>query len=228
MISAQFDDKQFYKDMNNIIEYSLGFVEGVRNGKNAFLRNIGKEIKQVAQEYIDSIARTNPMQLHHVYEWYQTGSPNARLFEINYTVSNQLGLSFRYTFSQSRSMKQGSTVPFYDKARIMEEGIPVVIKPVQSNVLVFDDNGEEVFTKKPILVEDPGGTAVQGGFQEAFDSFFNSYFTQAFMEVSGIAKELRNPVVYSRNLNSGRIGGGAVGRSVGQTWIANLGGKGIV
>jgi len=74
--------------------------------------------------------------LHHVYEWYQTGSPAARLFDINY-ISNQIGLSFNSTFRQSVSIKSGSKVPFYNKAQIIENGIPVTIRPVSSEVLSF-------------------------------------------------------------------------------------------
>ncbi|NBO79310.1 MAG: hypothetical protein EBV27_06755, partial [Actinobacteria bacterium] len=169
-----FDNKMFKKDMKNIIDYSIGFLDGVKKGKTDFLKIIGLETVELMKEYIDSSARVNPGILHHVYEWDQTGSPNARLFDINYTVSG-LGLSFKSTFSQSRSIKSGSRVPFYDKARIMEAGIPVVIRPRQAQVLAFNDNGEEVFTQGPIKISNPGGDNVQGGFEKTFDEFFNRF-----------------------------------------------------
>jgi hypothetical protein len=151
-----------------------------------------------------------------------TGSPQARLYDISYTTSN-LGLSFKSSFSQSTSIKNGSRVPFYDKARIMEQGIPVTIRPKFAQVLAFDDNGEQVFTRGPVEVLNPGGTEVEGGFERVFDMFFNTYFSQAFLRTSGIAKYLEDPKVYKKNLPAGKKMGKAKGVSTGYRWIANAG-----
>jgi hypothetical protein len=174
------------------------------------------------KEFIDSNARVNPEMLHHIYEWNQTGSPSARLYDISYTTSN-LGLSFRSSFSQSTSIKNGSRTPFYDKARIMEEGIPVTIRPRIAQTLAFEDNGETVFTKGPVRVDNPGGAEVEGGFERVFDMFFNRYFSQAFLRVSGIAKYLENPYVYKKNMSAGKNMGRSKGLSTGYRWIANAG-----
>ena len=174
------------------------------------------------KEFIDSNARVNPNMLHHIYEWNQTGSPSARLYDISYTTSN-LGLSFRSSFRQSTSIKDGSRTPFYDKARIMEDGIPVTIRPKVAQVLVFDDNGETIFTRNEIKVNNPGGTEVQGGFEKVFDMFFNRYFSQAFLRVSGIARYLENPVVYRKDMAAGKRLGRSKGLSTGYRWIANAG-----
>jgi hypothetical protein len=217
-----FKDDLFLKEMTNIINYSIGFTEGVKRGKKHILSAIGVNAIDLLKQYIDSSARTNPAMLHHVYEWNQTGSPAGRLFDIDYTVSG-IGLSIKSTFRQSTSIKEGSTVPFYNKAKIIEEGIPVVIRPVRASVLAFSDSGEQVFTKNPIVVENPGGTEAQGGFNRIFDSFFNNYFTQAFIRSSGVMKYLTNPVAYKKNLSAGKRGGKAVGISTGYTWVANVG-----
>jgi len=224
MISATINQKQFIKDLNNIVDYSLGFLDGIQKGKTVFLNNLGKNIKEVLELFIDSNARNNPQALHHVYEWYRTGSPDARLFDINYTISN-LGLSFSSSFRQSSSIRNGSNVPFYNKAKIMEDGVPVIIQPKKSNVLVFDDNGETVFTKGPVEVLNPGGNQVQGSFENTLNIFFQKYFTQAFLRTSGIDKYLSNPTVYKKNLSKGKTGGKAVGVSTGYSWIANAGVK---
>ena len=221
---ARFNDTLFLKEMNNMIEYSFGFTEGVKRGRNHILNAVGKDAIDLIKQYIDSSARTNPAILQHMYEWDQTGSPNARLFEIDYTVSG-LGLSIKSTFRQSVSIKNGSTVPFYDKARIMENGIPVTIRPRNASVLAFEDNGEQVFTKNPIVVDNPGGVQAQGGFEKTFDSFFNNYFSQAFLRVSGVMDYIRNPSAFTKNLSAGKRGGRSVGISTGYTWIANIGVK---
>ena len=217
-----FNSNQFKKDMNNIVNYSIGFLEGAQRGKTIFLKTLGMETVELMKEFIDSNARVNPQMLHHVYEWTMTGSPEARLYDISYTTSN-LGLSFKSSFSQSKSIKDGSRTPFYDKARIMEEGIPVTIRPKVSQVLAFEDNGETVFTRGPVQVLNPGGTEVEGGFEKVFDMFFNKYFSQAFLRTSGIARYLENPQVYKKDMPAGKRMGKSKGLSTGYRWIANAG-----
>jgi hypothetical protein len=214
------DNKQFKKEMNNIVDYSIGFLEGVKGGKTAFLNNLGRKTIQTLKEFIDLNARIDPAMLQHVYEWYQVGSPNARLFDIEYTVSNQ-GLSIYSTLSQSSRVKDGSTTPFYDKARIMEKGIPVTIRPKKSKVLVFEENGETVFTKNPVTVNNPGGEDAQGGFEEVLDIFLNQYFKQSFLKSSGLSDYIKNPKVFKTNLRSGAKYGKGFGYSTGYKWIAN-------
>jgi hypothetical protein len=194
----------------------------IQSGKVKFLNNVGVLTKELLEDYIDSNARVNPKALHHIYEWYKVGSPDARLYNINYTVSN-LGLSFVSTMKQSTSIKDGSSVPFYNKAKIMEEGTPVTIKPKKADVLVFEDGGETVFTKGKVVIQSPGGTATTGSFEKVVDTFFNKYFTQAFLSSSGILQYFNNSTVYSKNLSVGKKIGRSKGLEVGYRWIANAG-----
>ena len=221
-MKVMMNDAMFRKDMKNIIDYSVGFLEGVQTGKVKFLNNVGVLTKELLEEYIDSNARVNPKALHHIYEWYKVGSPDARLYNINYTVSN-LGLSFVSTMKQSTSIKDGSSVPFYNKAKIMEEGTPVTIKPKKADVLVFEDGGETVFTKGKVVIQSPGGTATTGSFERVVNTFFNKYFTQAFLSSSGMLQYFNNPTVYSKNLSAGKKIGKSKGLQVGYRWIANAG-----
>jgi hypothetical protein len=221
MISLRFDSAKFQKDMKNLVDYSVGFVEGIEIGKKDFFNQLGPVIAEQASEFIDMNARVDYKSLHHVYEWYNAGDPGARLFNIKYTVSN-LGLSFLAEFSQSRSVQQGSNTPFFDKARIMESGQSVRIAPVRAEVLRFEVGGEEVYTKKPVIVENPGGET-NGQFANAFDLFFGKYFTQAFLRSTGLAQYFSNPSVYKHNLNAGKKGGKSTGRTVGSRWVANAG-----
>jgi hypothetical protein len=222
MMKVIMNNAAFKKDMKNIIDYSIGFLEGVKVGKTPFLNNMGIMTKELLEQYIDSNARVNPEALHHIYEWYKVGSPDARLYDINYTISN-LGLSFVSTLKQSTSIKDGSSVPFYNKAKIMEEGSPVTIRPRKSNVLVFEDGGETVFTKGEVFIQSPGGPPTKGAFENVVNTFFNRYFTQAFLRTSGISQYLSNPVVYKANLKAGKSSGKSRGYQVGYRWIANAG-----
>ena len=210
----------FEKELLNIANYSLGFLEGAQKGKKVFLDNLGRGVIFALGQYVDVEARANKEALHHVYEWYQTGSPQARLFDITYTVSN-LGLSLNSTFRQSRTIQQDATTPFYNKAKIMENGIPVVIRPKKNSVLRFYEGGETVFTSKPVTVRNPGGNQVEGSFERIFDEFMTRYFTQAFLRASGISDYISNPVIYKKNLPAGAKQGRPKGVSTGYKWITN-------
>jgi hypothetical protein len=219
-VRVSIQTNNFEKELLNIANYSLGFLEGAQKGKKVFLDNLGRGVIFALGQYVDVEARANKEALHHVYEWYQTGSPQARLFDITYTVSN-LGLSLNSTFRQSRTIQQDATTPFYNKAKIMENGIPVVIRPKKNSVLRFYEGGETVFTSKPVTVRNPGGNQVEGSFERIFDEFMTRYFTQAFLRASGISDYINNPVIYKKNLPAGAKQGRPKGVSTGYKWITN-------
>jgi len=212
--------KSFEKQMNNIINYSMGFIDGVQKGKTEFLKALGQATITSMGQYVDAQARSNPAALHHIYEWNKTGSPTARLFDLDYTISN-LGLSIRGTFTQSETLKKGSTVPFYNKAKIMENGVPVTIRP-KKRVLAFTIDNEEIFTSNDVTVTNPGGTEVQGSFSKTIDEFMLFYFKQSFLRASGIYNYIQNPTVFKKDIKQGSRLGKNKGIQTGFRWIANL------
>ena len=206
--------------MNNIVNYSMGFIDGAQKGKTEFLKALGQATITSMGQYVDAQARSNPAALHHIYEWNKTGSPTARLFDLDYTISN-LGLSVRGTFTQSETLKKGSTVPFYNKAKIMENGVPVTIRP-KKRVLAFTIDNEEIFTSNDVTVTDPGGTEVQGSFSKTIDEFMLFYFKQSFLRASGIYNYIQNPTVFKKDIKQGSRLGKNKGIQTGFRWIANL------
>jgi hypothetical protein len=217
---VRIDTKAFEKQLTNIANYSFGFLDGINRGKKEFLNNLGKGVIFALGQYIDSEARANSRSLHHVYEWYKTGSPSSRLFNLNYTVSN-LGLSINSTFRQSSTVKEDMTVPFYNKAKIMEKGIPVIIKPKGNGALKFKEAGREIFVRKAITIREPGGDEVEGSFERVFDEFMRTYFTQAFLRSSGLLAYLNKPVAYKKNFLAGSKMGRSKGIDTGYKWIIN-------
>jgi hypothetical protein len=207
--------------MNNIVNYSFGFLEGVQKGKKIFLDKLGKSVIEALAQYVDVQARSNPKALHHVYEWNQTGSPTSRLFNLNYTVSN-LGLSLNSTFRQSRTVSENMTVPFYNKAKIMEEGVAVTINPKRASALRFEVDGQEVYTSREVRVDNPGGQT-QGQFNNVISNFFGVYFRQSFLNSSGLLQYFKSPQVYKKNLGSAKRGGRSLGLKTGYQWVANAG-----
>lgn len=216
----QVDDKLFIKQMNNLVQYGMGFVEGAQIGKQQLLKQLGPEIRTLLEQYVDANARMNPEALHHVYEWYQVGNPAGRLFDVEYVVTG-LGLSFQSSFRQSTSVKNGSNVPFYNKARVMESGVSVTVSPKNSDVLAFQDGAETVFTKSPVTIKNPGGTESTGAYEEVFKEFFTRYLSQSFLDVTGLRKHLGTPLAFKNNLAAGMAGGRSVGVRVGKQWMAS-------
>jgi hypothetical protein len=212
------DSKDFKEKLSNVVLYSMGFLEGAQRGKPIFLENLGKGIIDALGNYIDISARQNPDALHHIYEWYQEGAQASRLYDLDYIVSGS-GLSFGGMYRQSQTMSKDSSKPFYDKARIMEEGIPVTIVPKASSVLAFEDNGKTVFTKKSITVFNPGGDEVQGSFQRVMDEFVKNYLKQSFLRASGLYNYIENPILYKQDFAKGAALGRSQGIKTGYRWI---------
>lgn len=210
------------RQMDNLIKYTNGFLEGAQSAMPFFLASVGEKTKEMLEQFIDANARSNPESLHHVYEWYETGNSASRLFEIEYRITS-VGLSMSGELRQSRTVKNGSREPFYDKARIMEEGVGVTIVPRRSAVLVFEDGGKTVFTKNSVRVENPGGAATQGSFDRVFETFFTAYFRQSFLQMSGLRPVMGTFGKFSQNLNAGLKTGSSAGRSAGADWIREMG-----
>lgn len=221
MIKMRINSRQFAKDMDNIMQYSFGFLEGVQRGKKAFYNVLGPQIAELASQFIDSNSKVSPDLLHHIYEWERVGSPKARLFDITPIVSN-LGITFNSSLRQSQSIKKGSKVPFYNKAQIMEDGVAVTIRPVRVQALRFEIGGEEIYTSNEVTVENPGGQT-QGQFKNAVANFFGVYFRQSFLQASGIQQYLENPIVYKKNLQKGKARGKVEGIKTGYRWIVSAG-----
>lgn len=217
---VSFDFKKFQKTMNNVVDYSYGFIDGIEKGKPKFLEKLGREVIIALGQYIDLNARANPKAMHHVYEWYRTGSPASRLFDIDFVV-NKNGLVLFSNFKQSRSMSADATTPFFNKAKIMEQGRTVVIKPKSGSVLAFEDGGQTIFTKKPITVRNPGGEEVQGSYEKVFDEFMVRYFKQSFIRASGLYDYIKKPTAFKKNIRAGAKVGRSKGVSTGFSWIAD-------
>jgi hypothetical protein len=221
MLKVIIDSKQFQKEISNIMNYSTGFLEGIQKGKVELYASLAPKISELAAQFIDVNARMSPQLLHHIYEWEKVGSPEARLFDLDYKISN-IGITFTSSLKQSTSIKNGSNVPFYNKAKIMEEGTSITIKPKKANALRFEIDGEEIYTSKDVIVKKPGGQT-QGQFENIVDKFFGVYFRQSFLNSSGLLQYFQTPQTYKKNLASAKRGGRALGLKTGYRWVVDAG-----
>lgn len=220
MLTAKFDNIELNRMLKNAVEYSYGFLDGVQMEKLEFNRMLGGYTVEALEKYIDARARINPEALHHVYEWNMVGEEKGRLYKFNVRATNS-NIRFTGSFLPSKKPSETSDQPFSDKASVMENGISITVEPKRSNVLVFELDGETVFTRRSITIEHPGGDAVAGSFGRTVDSFFENYFTNALLKP--FIENLQNAKEYGRNFSSGVKGGRAVGVRAGRQYLRKSG-----
>lgn len=220
MLYAKFDSKEVNRILGNAVSYSYGFLEGVDIDQIEFNQKLGDFTVDAFGKYMDSRARVNPQAFHHIYEWNQVGNENARLFELKAKASKRI-INFSGKFLSSKTTSNTSTEPFINKAEIMENAIAITIAPKNSEVLVFEDDGETVFTMNTIHIANPGGDAVAGSFGRATEDFFSNYFTNALLKP--FIKELEIPKEFSQSFRSGTKGGKPVGVKAGKRYIRSAG-----
>jgi len=158
----------------------------------------------------------NPLKLHHVYEWGKAGNQASRLFEFETKVSGKT-ISFTGKFLPSKSVSNTSNEPFIDKANVMENSIQVVIEPKNSDVLVFENNGETVFTTNTIYIDHPGGDEVAGSFGDTVNNFFENYFTNGLL--TPLIKKLSTAKEFTASFSSGAKSGSNVGIRAGREYL---------
>jgi len=220
MFNARFDTKELNMKLGNAVSYSYGFLDGVDIEQIEFNRRLGEYTVEALGLYIDSKARMSPDSLHHVYEWGQVGSKAGRLFELKSRASKRV-IHFSGSFLASRSVSSTSSVPFTDKANIMENSIEVVIEPKNADILAFEDDGQMIFTTQAIYIENPGGDAVAGSFGRAIEDFFDNYFSNAFLRP--FINRLSNPREFSDYFASGAKNGRSVGVKAARKYMRSTG-----
>jgi len=207
MIQFRVDLKDFNQTFRNVIQYSNGFLQGAEISKLKFNQELGAYALESLYRFIDSKARMSPESLHHVYEWGRVGDPSARLFDIKVDATTN-NIKFSGNFLQSTSISDNSNEPFFDKAKIMENSISIVVEPRSAEALAFQDGGESVFVIGSVVIDNPGGDAVAGSFGRVIEDFFDFYFTNTVLQQSGILQKLSRPKEFKEGFYSGASGAG--------------------
>lgn len=225
MLRVKIDSKHVNKVLGNAVAFNYGFLKGIDLDQIIFNQKLGEYTVDVLNKYIDSQARMNPDELHHVYEWGQVGQEGGRLFKISAKASKRI-ITFSGRFYVSKIPGPNTNQRFKQKAEVMESGISVTVSPKNSPVLVFEDDGETVFTANSVYIEHPGGDAVAGSFGRVIDEFFDQYFTGAFL--APLLKDLGVADEYARYFNQGANGGGSsLGIRAGKEYLS-LGSLGVI
>lgn len=222
MIGVRLNTSDLIKTLKNTVEYSTAFVQEIKRQEPKLAQKVGDLSVEVFYEYLDGLARSHPGMLHHVYEWGQIGNPFGRLYELGMAVGKR-GVTITAEFLQSDVPSPTSNEPFYDKAQIMEDGIPVVVTEKDAEVLFFEIDGEEFFRHGPIYIANPGGSATRGAFVKAFNDFYTNYFSQVYLTSIKFYNHFEDPKEFTRNFaRAVKTRGGAdrAGRSAALSWVA--------
>jgi hypothetical protein len=170
-----------------------------------------RHISKYFESYVDHLARVNPNRYHHIYEPGQSGDPRSRLFKSSISSDKNKAL-LKYDFVSSRVPGESGQV-FKSKALIMESGTPVTITPKRAKSLVFEVDGELVFSKQS-YVTNPGGVEVQNSFTETFNMFMTSRANEVLIEL-GFYERIERAILSEtklvlRKISSGTISGMAM------------------
>ena len=225
MIRSRIKADDLIKKLNNTVKYSSGFVTELNKNKSLLNQKVGSTSIAAFYDYLDGLARSHPGMLHHVYEWGEVGNPMERLYDLSLQVNNTSAV-IDAEFLESNIPSESGGEPFYNKAIIMEEGIPVTINEKNAKALAFTIDGQEYFRVGPITIANPGGEATRGSFVEAFNEFYGSYFTNVYLSAIKFYDYFSNPHIYESNFASGANGGGfSTGKATALSWIAKAPGE---
>jgi hypothetical protein len=171
--------------------YSIGDEDAMRKYNDKIFKSVNKNFGR----HLDGRAAAMPKKYHHVYEWGGVGNSKSRLWKLQKRNTGNDRMIIRYDFLTSKKVapihpslqKPGpsgkfvkkSTV-FKNKAFVMENGIPVTIRPKTAKWLAipstFDFNSTATinFTRGPVRIQNPGGTGVRFSFAQTFNGYFSS------------------------------------------------------
>lgn len=218
------DVKEFNKVMQNVIDYTDGFVRETEAKTDYIAGKLGRASVAEFYRYLDSLAAVNPELLHHVYEWGAVGNPAQRLFELK-SQANKSSALIIADFLESYSVSDTSKEPLINKAVIMEEGIPLVIDNVNAKALFFEVGGQEIFAMGPIYIANPGGGETRGQFKLQFEEFYNNYFSQVYLRAIRFYDHFKNPKAYYDGFTAGSRAGRSAGKASALKWILSAPGE---
>jgi hypothetical protein len=149
-------------------------------------------------------AKAFPKQYHHIYEWNNTGTETGRLFFLFRDSSADGVLTIKPGFIKSTKKvpiapellmpgKTGKVVAsrsvFYDKAKVMEAGTPVIYRA--SKNIPLPNNGVLRFVAAGTVIKNynPGGREVKGSFEKFFKTWYTTK-VQSVISSSGIVDNI--------------------------------------
>ena len=170
---------------------------------------------------VDRKAKIFPKKYHHVYEWNQVGSPNARLFTLKrakISGGGHLVISAEFkTSNRPVPIPRALTTPgktgkyvnkkhiFANKAQVMENGLPIRFQTSRTIAFLAGQGITFVPEGKVINILNPGGKLVRGAFKQLALQWYRDNYSHA-VDSSGIFKNIENKLSFIlNNKNAGPV-----------------------
>ena len=193
------------------IFYQANVMANVTTSKafeKEFRSVIFNQIQKDFGEYMDAKARTEPSRYHHIYEWKRAGDATARLFELKAIDTEGLSFKISSAFKISKASVPNSFSKkrhvFKNKATVMEEGLPLIIKPKNAERLVFEVRGSMVFLPKgqSVTIKSAGGGKTTSRFRIAYAQFFRGNLVNMSIKRSGFQNIFNKKIARALKLPS--------------------------
>ena len=208
-------------DLDNINKQLISKIQGVEQlTKNDTLNEIASAafiiLGKRFMSATDSYSAVNRKSMHHIYEWNQTGSPNARLFvlERSAVLNGSMSVSSKFLLSKTpvpiaselrSSSKNGKYIRtshiFKQKAEVMESGKLVSFQAKKTLAFLGKEGIHFVRAGKVINIVNPGGVAVKGSFQHFMSNWYSKN-AQSIMDSSGLYEKIVQEVALCLNANN--------------------------
>lgn len=167
-------------------------------------------IKNYFEAYMDSRAKQNYAQYHHIYEFDKVGNKNARLFK-GTVASNPNGATITFNFTAAKEPnREGYAFPM--KAEVMEKNDPVLIKPKRKKHLKYIFKNRWIVSSQSVVMN-PGGPMVAGSFEKTFNNFMKTQ-GQTVLQKFGFFKRIELNLISKRRLVIPRINAGVVSDAI--------------
>ena len=208
--------------------------------KQRFFNEAYPALKVGLGEYIDAMSVAKPKMLHHVYEWKMEGDPAGRLWRTKKVITGESSFKINYYFTMSKKVvpidpvlkipgptgrSVTKSVIFRNKAIIMEDGQPVVVKIYPPKMLTIPEPSNPrgfIFYPYSAVVKNPGGVGVKLGFSRAFSSWFVTGLATKYLKASGVYDRVAARTTIAGNKIPAKIKKLTIGGSISKQEIKAL------
>lgn len=186
-------DFTFTEDFNKISQaigqavYTAAYGMGAPGSVRKIETSVKNSVTRRFYPYVNAAARTNPKAFWHLYDGNHVGESPYALFAFDSKQTGSSTFDMAITFRPSTIMipltpaqatpgPSGRTVKksarFWNKALVMEYGLPTRIAPVKGKFLVFEGKSGNLVFHKGTIVVDHSNSQTRGALRAIANRFF--------------------------------------------------------
>lgn len=170
MIQVQTYVKPLVETFGGVTKYYTDVLNELTHQEPLMTEIVTDRIIEQGYRYFDSQARSDQDSYKHMYEFGMSGQESGRLFALTKRMNRSVA-HVGYGFLEAHVPSPESDQVFRHKAQALEEGWTFTISPVHSDVLVFEIDGETIFTPNSVVTQP--GRDIQGNFTRLFVDYMH-------------------------------------------------------